>query len=88
MCSAQDKPVTNEKANEITNGILQDRYSHAFFISLSLEMGLLCAKHTLLAKQAYFPQGGNLRPLPIYDLRYANPMKTAVRLGPISPITG
>ena len=26
--------------------------------------------------------------LPIYDLRYACPMKTAVRLGAISPITG
>ena len=62
-------------------------YSHAFFVSLSLVTGLLCAEHTFLAKQAYFPQGGNLRPLP-YDLRYANPIKTAVRLGPISPITG
>ena len=26
--------------------------------------------------------------LPIYDLRHIRPMKTAVRLGPISPITG
>ena len=54
VCFAQGKPVTNEKVNEITNVILQDRYSHAFFVSPSLETGLPCAKHTLLAKQAYF----------------------------------
>ena len=34
----------------------------AVFVSHSLETGLLCAEHTFLAKQAYFPQGGNLRP--------------------------
>ena len=69
-------------------GEIGPRRTAVLFVSHSLVTGLPCAKHTLLAKQAYFPQGGNLRPLPIYDLRYANPMKTAVRLGPISPITG
>ena len=36
--------------------------SLAISLVFSLETGLLCAKHTLLAKQAYFPQGGNLSP--------------------------
>ena len=31
---------------------------------------------------------GKHAPFPIYDLRYACPMKTAIRLGAISPITG
>ena len=30
------------------------------------------------------PNGGNLRPPKIYVLRYAYPMKTAIRLGPIA----
>ena len=84
MCFAQSKPVTNEKANEITNVILQDRYSHAFFVSPSLETGLPCAKHTLLAKQAYFSKKTCVIKIKLGDC----PMKTAVRLGAISPITG
>ena len=39
---------------------LQDRYLHTVFVSPSLEIGLLCAKHTFLAKQAYFSKE-NLR---------------------------
>ena len=37
------------------------------FVSLSLETGLLCAKHTFLAKQAYFSKE-NLRPKNIQNL--------------------
>ena len=43
-------------------GAIGPRRTAVLFVSHSLVTGLPCAKHTLLAKQAYFPQGGNLRP--------------------------
>ena len=42
-------------------------------------------RKSYIAKQAYFSKKTCT---PIYDLGHAYPMKTAVRLGAISPITG
>ena len=55
-----------------------------FFISYGLT---LCEAHFTCEASLISPRG-NLRPPKIYVLRYAYPMKTAVRLGAISPITG
>ena len=59
-------------------------YLISFFISYELA---LCEAHFTCEASLISPRG-KLAFLPIYDLGYACPMKTAIRLGPISPITG
>ncbi len=60
-------------------------YLLAISLAYTLVTGLPCAEHTFLAKQACFSKE---------NLRHKNrtwgscPMKTAIRLGAISPITG
>ena len=52
----------NKQTGHPVMGAIGPRRTAVLFVSHSLVTGLPCAKHTLLAKQAYFPQGGNLRP--------------------------
>ena len=58
-------------------------YLISFFISYELA---LCEAHFTCEAILLFPKGETCAP--IYDLGHTCPMKTAVRLGPISPITG
>ena len=54
---------------------------NTYLISLYISYGLvLCEAYFTYAASLLFSKG-KLAPLPIYDLRYACPMKTAVRLG-------
>ena len=54
---------------------------NTYLISLYISYGLvLCEAHFTCEASLLFPKG-KLAPLPIYDLRYACPMKAAVRLG-------
>ena len=55
-------------------------YLISFFISYELA---LCEAHFTCEASLLFPKG-KLALLPIYDLRHAYPMKTAIRLGPIA----